>query len=317
MKLNHKDIRILLQHWSLNPSIKIQDVPIMNDEQISENRWKIGEEYYLTLSTDRTQEIKSIAVAKALLNQGFQSPIPILTKNGQEFLENDYFILLKQRVPGTTLASFDFYKNDHYALAAGQALAKLHQAFLSLDSQILCDSSDLFSLVSQWALPNVQKQVAQWSLNISESFFVDYLKSFSLLEKQLPKQIIHRDPNPENILFIDDYVSGFLDFDLVEKNIRIFDPCYCATAILSGTQSQNYAQWLPILKNILVAYDKENPLSIEEKQAIFYVICSIQMICVTYFAENERPHFKQLAKVNRQMLEFIVQNKKEITQIIS
>ena len=315
MKLTHKEIRSFLQHWPLNSSVKISDVPIMNGEKISEKRWKIGKDYYLTVSPNPTKELKSIAVAKALLSQGFQAPVPILTKDGQEFLENDYFIVLKQRVQGTTFSNSDFYKNQELATNVGYALAKLHQAFLSLENQILCDPSDLFSLVSQWALPNVKKQVTQWSLAIPEAFFDDYLTIFETLEKGLPRQIIHRDPNPENILFIDNSVSGFIDFELVEKNIRLFDPCYSATAILSGTKKEDYEQWFQILENILLSYDKENALSTEEKQAIFYVICSIQMICVAYFAENDQPNFKKLAQVNRQMLEFIVQNKERITKI--
>lgn len=214
MKLSHKEIRSLLQHWSLDSSVKISDVPIMNGEKISEKRWKIGKDYYLTVSPNRAKELKSIAVAKALLNQGFQAPVPILTKERQEFFENDYLIVLKQRVQGTTLSIDDFYKNQQSATTVGYALAKLHQAFLDLENQILCDPSNLFSLVSQWALPNVKKQVIQWSLDIPETFFDDYLTVFKVLEKTLPKQMIHRDPNPENILFFDDSVNGFIDFDL-------------------------------------------------------------------------------------------------------
>lgn len=44
--------------------------------------------------------------------------------------------------------------------------------------------------------------------------------------------MIHRDPNPGNIILCGDN-WGILDFDLSERNIRIFDPCYAATAILS------------------------------------------------------------------------------------
>jgi AraC-like DNA-binding protein len=50
--------------------------------------------------------------------------------------------------------------------------------------------------------------------------------------------------------------------------------------------------------------DNESKLTKEEKQAIFHVICSIQMICVAYFESHEE--FKQLAKTNRNMLMYIV-----------
>ena len=40
--------------------------------------------------------------------------------------------------------------------------------------------------------------------------------------------------NPGNIIHADDR-QGFLDFDLAERNARIYDPCYAATAVLSET----------------------------------------------------------------------------------
>jgi Ser/Thr protein kinase RdoA (MazF antagonist) len=48
----------------------------------------------------------------------------------------------------------------------------------------------------------------------------------------LPQTVIHRDPHPGNMLFEDGYLSGVLDFDLMMRGPRIFDPCYCATSML-------------------------------------------------------------------------------------
>jgi len=70
---------------------------------------------------------------------------------------------------------------------------------------------------------------------------------------------------------------------------------------------------IDVLGGILHGYDSEGKLTAEEKQAIFYVICSIQMICVTYFESREE--FKQLAKTNRKMFKYIVDNKAQIQQI--
>ena len=56
---------------------------------------------------------------------------------------------------------------------------------------------------------------------------------FRELYAELPKQIIHRDPNPSNIITNADK-WGFIDFDLSECSVRIYDPCYAASAILSA-----------------------------------------------------------------------------------
>ncbi len=108
-------------------------------------------------------------------------------------------------------------------------------------------------------------------------------------------------------------MSGFIDFNLSEVSVRLWDTCYCATGILSESSDEAYEKWLDILNGILRGYDSEGKLTEEEKQAVFYVICSIQMICVAYFESHEE--FKQLAKTNRKMLMYIANNKAKIQQI--
>ena len=138
--------------------------------------------------------------------------------------------------------------------------------------------------------------------------------SGALFEK-LPKQLIHRDPNPCNILFCGGEVNGFVDFDLSERNVRLWDPFYCATGILSEQRNAEnvYDKFPVILENIMRGYDSVNPLTAEEKKAVYYVICSIQMICVAYFeSANE---YKDLARINREMLQYIIEQKNQINSI--
>ena len=66
-------------------------------------------------------------------------------------------------------------------------------------------------------------------------------------------------------------------------------------------------KWPDVLTGVMLGYDSVNHLSPEEKQTVFYVICSIQMIYVAYLESVEE--YKELAKTNREMLRFIAQNK--------
>lgn len=76
-----------------------------------------------------------------------------------------------------------------------------------------------------------------------------------------------------------------------------------------------YDKFLVILKAILYGYDSVVPLTAEEKQAVYYIICSIQMICVAYFESvNE---YKDLAKINREMLLYIIDQKDKIKNIFA
>lgn len=96
--------------------------------------------------------------------------------------------------------------------------------------------------------------------------------------------------------------------------MRLWDVCYCATGILSESAAEDYGKWPDILRGILRGYDAESRLTQEERQAVFYVVCSIEMICIAYF-EN-RDEFKELAKTNRRMMQFILQNQEAIRTIV-
>ena len=86
-------------------------------------------------------------------------------------------------------------------------------------------------------------------MDLPKKFVEMYEQEFGEIYESLPQQIIHRDPNPGNIILCGDK-WGILDFDLSEKNVRIFDPCYAATAILSESfedgNTDKLNQWIMI-----------------------------------------------------------------------
>jgi Ser/Thr protein kinase RdoA (MazF antagonist) len=175
------------------------------------------------------------------------------------------------------------------------------------------DETNLYQTVTTWALPNVRKQNEQRSLGLGDDFFDDYLSGFGVLHGKLPRQLIHGDLHPSNILFVDKAVSGFIDFEASEISIRLWDVCYCATGMLCGLNESEYDKWFDFLRGILRGYDDGNKLTGDEKQAVFDVICSIQMVFIAYCEGQEK--FKPLAETNRKMLQFIVMNKPRLCRI--
>ena len=232
-----------------------------------------------------------------------------------DFVDGDDIFILAHAVKGTPLNKEKLCgeNRNRYAEECGKGIAKLHKALKDVQSDITPDEINLYKNVTEWALPNVRLQNRQWDMKIEDSFFDDYIETFGKLYNKLPKQLIHRNPCPSYILFADGKVAGFEDFDLSECNVRLWDPCYCATGILSEGTDRMVGIWLELLKSVLHGYNSISPLSPEEKQAVFYVICSIQMICVAYFESCDE--YKELAKTNRRMLQFIIQNKKQIDAI--
>ena len=60
----------------------------------------------------------------------------------------------------------------------------------------------------------------EWSI-VSETDFTGTCNQLEKIYEGLPKQLIHRDVHSGNFLFENNEFSGYIDFDLSQKNIRI------------------------------------------------------------------------------------------------
>ena len=138
---------------------------------------------------------------------------------------------------------------------------------------------------------------------MAQELAAEYRSRFGEIYDKLPKQIIHRNMNLSYVYLNGEEMIGVTDFDLSEYSIRLFDMCYAATGILSenfADTEENMQKWLELYQSIVKGYDEVIGLTKEEKQALPYVVFSIQLICVAYFADKEE--FTELAKINEKML---------------
>lgn len=309
-----KELRNILANWEIEKDLPIGDVYVMDGTRVSGNVWTVGRELILKTGKRETM-MKNLKIIKALSGQGFHSPLPVSTKAGEEYLEGEELFVLTRKLKGGPLPKAERFGANRIGFAEkyGESIARLHKALLKVQKEIPADEVNLYQSVTNWALANVRQQNVQWNMGLDEAFFEDYAAAFGKLHDELPKQPIHRDPNPSNILFDGGEVSGFIDFDLSEVNVRLWDPCYCATGILCESDDEGYGRWLDILGGILHGYDSVCRLTPQEKQAVFYVLCSIEMICAAYFESREE--YKQLAKTNRKMFRYIVEQRAQIERI--
>ncbi|WP_312701511.1 helix-turn-helix domain-containing protein [Sedimentibacter sp.] len=312
-----KELRRILANWDMPQDLPILDVYTMDGTKVSGNVWLVGEDYILKTGS-RESILTNMKVAKALAAQGFAASTPIPAKSGDEYLDRDQIIVLTRGIKGNPLSKSDRFGESRreFGKKYGESIARLHRALNVIESEIQPYEQNLYTHVTEWALPEVRKQNIQFNMGLPDTFFEDYITNFCILSDKLPKQLIHRDPNPSNILFDDDEVTGFIDFDLSEHNVRLWDPCYCATGILSEWRGVDdiYIKWPDVLEGIIRGYNNVNPLTTEEKQAIFYVICSIQMICAAYFESTDK--YKELAGPSREMLKFIQKNEVHIRKAL-
>ncbi len=313
--LTQAQIRQLLSNWEIDTKVDISNTFTAGGAIKSDNSWVIGEKYIFKTGSDIAGLKTHIDISKALKKSGMVAACPVKTKNGEDFLvEDGRFYALTNRITGGFLSPEQRYTGDGVETGKkyGNAIGKLHDILKCQDGNLDVNDSSLYDTVINWAMPETKRNMEQWGCPLPKEFYSDYIENFSRLYGKLPKHIIHRDANPSNIMFNNGEVSGFIDFTISERNVRIFDPCYCATGILSeaGEIDGGFEKWGEILKGIFLGYDGICKLTDIEKQSIPYVIYSIQMIFIAWLIENEA--YKNCAMQNRKMLEWIWENREQI-----
>lgn len=302
--LTHKKITEILKCWDLqNESIK--DIYYEETGERHENAYYIGDKYVLKATANLGELKKQISLTAAISGAGLYAADVVKTTNNEEYItDGEYYFILTERLDGSQIKPDRVY-SDGYASNArfiGEIIGQLHLALKNVDAVV--NDVDIFSDVVNWAMPKVKEIV-----DLSDSLCEEYTANFGGLYINLPKQIIHRDPNPSNIITCDDK-WGFIDFELSEKNVRIFDPCYAATAILSETFAEGdenkLEKWVEIYKEIIIGYDSIVKLSGDEFKAVPYVLLSNQLIATAWFAEQEK--LKDFYDVNIKMTRWIVNN---------
>ena len=292
------EVRFVLANWDIP-----QNLPVTH---LSNSVWSIGADYILK-SGKREWILRSVNLTKALAEQGLAVGESIPAKSDVDFIADGKQVwVLYHSVKGEPLAMSERFGDNRgeYAFKFGVAIAKLHIALTNINADIDVDDVDLFRHITEWALPTA---------NIDKEFSNDYINAFNELCSRLPKQLIHRDTHPENIMWRGGEVSGFIDFDIAQHNIRLWDVCYCSTALLPNCPADEREKWFGVLRELLRGYDSITPLTDAEKQSVYYVICSIQLVFIAWGSDDGHA---EMTKMNREILAFVIRNKERIDAII-
>ena len=302
--VSHEKIKEILENWKLENE-KLTDVVYDAMGNVSESVCYVGDNYIIKFSSNLREVETHISVSLSIESVGLSTATPIKTTAGEYVVTNDelYFYVTK-RLAGKTIKESTMYIEDYIPKARliGKIIGQLNVALSKVD--VITNQANIFKSAKEWAIP-----VFVDKMDLSMSFVKTYEKEFGQKYESLPQQIIHRDPNPGNFILCGNN-WGVLDFDLSERNIRIFDPCYAATAILSENfESDNIdklKQWLTIYKNIMYGYDEVVKLSDDEWKAIPYVVITNQLISTAWFSEQE--NYRELYETNKKMVEWMLDN---------
>ena len=303
MTVTHKKAAQILQNWDLS-NAAITDIYYEGTGNKNDSACYVGEHYVLKFTANLGKLKKHMEVSRALHNIGLLSAVPVPTANGEEYIsDGEVYFYLTHRLPGEQMVSHSFADGD--GRFVGEILGQLHLALSKIEDCV--SDADLLATLRDWALPK-----AKAALNLTDAFCRKYLDTFANLYPDLPRQIIHRDPNPGNIICADDQ-WGFIDFELAERNARIYDPCYAATAVLSETFGQHNDKWLGIYRDIISGYDSVAHLTDEEREAIPYVILANQFVCVAWFSEQDK--YAEIFETNKRMTAWLIEKFEELKDI--
>lgn len=298
-----KTVSQALSSWSMD-HLPVSHVYNVNTGRRSENTFAVGQQYFIRISRKPGELQRQAALHRALMAQHLAAPI-LATREGQDVLRmGDTDLLLLERSHGHPLNAMTLMANPSAAQALGNGLARLHTALRSCD-EALCLREDYTATLRDWAIPTARAGI------VPEPVWLDdFLARAEATFPSLPTQIIHRDPNPDNILMQDGQIVGFLDFDLTRILPRIFDLCYMATAILSVVYSRTSEAerlgFFDMVKAMGAGYDTISPLTKEEWAALPDMVLAIQLTCVAAFAGSDK--LAQPFETNQQMLQFILKN---------
>lgn len=295
--MTHKEAARVLRHWNLEPE-HLGDVLVESTGAQRENLVQVGENYFLKRTNDQTKLENSLALSKALAERGILSPVPVPTTAGEEFYtEGEYRYTLTERLPGRSVTAPELLEQEN-ARGEGIAIAGLHRVLAELDD--VMEEEDLLHTLKDWAVP-----AAREALGLSREWCEAYLAELEGLWPELPRQIIHRDLCPGNLIRNGE-MWGFLDFELSQRNIRIYDVVYAAGAVLSEIFHDHRQRWLDSWKGLMEGYA---PTEAERKAAPLVLLGS-QLVCVAWFAGKEK--HRELFETNRQMTLWILEHIKEL-----
>ncbi len=291
-KVKHQNMKEIIEQ--ILPLWGIENKQLL---QIYPSAWEINHSYVIKVYDDQKQLERNLKISEVLSDCDIPVAKTVITKNKENYAayQNTYFLMTK-KLPGSNISNC---KDKSTAWKMGCAIARLHTAFMKCEKEIEFWDNSLLIEMKGWVWETLANN--EWKI-LSEE---EYAKTVELLEsvyEHLPKQLIHRDVHFGNFLFFDGSFSGYIDFDLSQRNIRIFDICYFLTGLLAEETeaSLTKTEWIEIVKSAIAGYESMILLLKEEKDAIPCVMACIEILCGAYFINiNDTKHAHDASQVFR------------------
>ena len=260
--------------------------------------FEIDHQFILKRYNDIEKIKKNIKIIQTLISLGIPVPTVIHTKDKQfYFILDNYQYLLMKKLPGDRISEIN---DKNVGFLMGKVIGDLHLAFLKFENLMTFRENSLLSEIEGWVKNNFEQD--EWKL-VKESEYLNIVDQIRIVNNDLPRQLIHRDVHLGNFLFLNGQLSGYIDFDLSQKNIRIFDICYFLAGLLSDQNVNKITDedWLLLVKETIKGYETRILLTDKEKFILPFVMEGIELLCISYFLgiNNSNFAFQSLQTYNR------------------
>lgn len=298
LMLTPENWKKVLSAWGLG-ELPLQPVVYEWSGMIADNVIYAGDSLVLKAYQEPKRCQRMIALAHALTAAGLPAPLPLPLPDGQESLTfGAYEITLCHRIQGRRVNPAALLADPSVnGQRIGRTLRQLHTAFDAMENLPELRDVQLDEHIREWAIPRA-------AAHLPAGFLEDFLPRLDALAA-LPRGMIHRDPNPSNLIDMPDGRFGLIDFDLTERNTRLFDVCYAATGMLleviDRTDIPWETTWPQFLQGMLEGYGASEA----ERAAAPTVLLGIEIICVAAFAGSEK--FRLPFDTNMKMLRALIQ----------
>jgi Ser/Thr protein kinase RdoA (MazF antagonist) len=259
-----------------------------NVRHTSNSSWNVGGKFVLQFVPSMQHQLRKIRLANLLIEAGIPAAVYVKTAQG-ELTTPDGAYTLMEMLAGEHI---NFYDSPDLMHELGRGLAQLHIALSKLEPQLQCSDNDFYAEWKNYIKPGLVGVSAE-IINHTEA------KLATTYEK-LPRCPIHRDVHAQNVLFLGNKISGWLDFELSRKDARIFDLAYLLAGLLVGHTKNpaNQATWKHLYRNAIRGYNEVSPLTPEETTTLPHLMIAIELLFVTYWnTANNAPERTKAAEL--------------------
>lgn len=295
-------IEDILANWNLEEATV---------KQVYDSAWQVGEEFVLKVYDNVGALNRNIKMLSILDDMGIPVSKLVRTKTDAMYVnEGDFYYILTKKLRGNNI--IQLCDVSDIGSKMGTVIARLHLAFNECESQDEFWNNSLLAEMEGWISDTLRKD--DWKL-VSKDKYESTLCGLKEVYDVLPVGLIHRDVHLGNFLFDEGEFSGYIDFDLSQRNIRLFDLCYFMLGLLSEEEAIeiSYDEWFVVLGQVFSAYSQIIELSEREIVAVPFVMESIELLFGAWFiGQNDIVCARDAIK----LYEFVCENREKIVKNI-